>query len=579
VSHLFPLRPRHHTPTKVGKGENGHDPLPWGKVCALIVLASTAVIAPFFSIGYYPGTDVTFHVGFWFEMVRQWHEGIAYPRWAGQSMYGYGNPTMIFYPPLSRVLGGVLVACLPSRMALGAYAWLGLVLGGFGAFRLCRQVVDDRSSLVGAFAYVVNPYNLAVLYFRGALSEFLAAALFPWFISAVYGLGRKGKRNLVVTAVLIALLWLANVPAAVIANYAAAIFVVALAWVRRSKWLPGLLVLAEILGAGLAVFYLFPAWHQQPLITIGGLRLENSSSDFLFSKLSFRSLGGMLTTGFLWQVGVGGVVWFKARRLLTQRLDIFVALTAVLVVSALMCLPISSVLWRDGPFLSYVQFPWRWLFSLNLAVAFFIAAFLSQSRQHSNSVVAAFAYSILLILCMSAVRKRVVDWNEFTSPFKSGVIYDDAAYTPRAAGPLPEEGPLPAWLPSPRFALIDRKEEIRRYPVLHDLPIESAGLPIVSVQSWQTESRVFTVDSREPVGVRVRLFYYPGWHALVNGTEVEDVERDEHDAVVVRVPSGRSRIQLVFRSTPDEIWGMIVSGLVAILAMILMLPWSVPKRE
>ena len=216
------------------------------KVCALILLASTAVIASFFSVGYYPSTDVPFHVGFWFEVVRQWHEGIAYARWAGQSMYGYGNPTLIFYPPLSRILGGVLVACLPSRMALGAYGWLGLVLGGFGSFRLCREIFDDRSSLVAAFAYVINPYCLAVLYIRGALSEFLAAALFPWFILAVYRVDEKGKRSVAVLGLLIALLWLTNVPAGVIANYTAAIIVLVLAWVRRSKALLGLLLLAEI---------------------------------------------------------------------------------------------------------------------------------------------------------------------------------------------------------------------------------------------------------------------------------------------------------------------------------------------
>ncbi|HMD83177.1 MAG TPA: 6-pyruvoyl-tetrahydropterin synthase-related protein [Terriglobia bacterium] len=547
--------------------------VPRVKVCSLLALTATAVIASFFSVGYYPGEDVTFHMGFWFEVARQWHEGILYVRWAAQSMYGYGNPTMIFYPPMDRILGGALVACLPSRLALGTYAWLGLVLGGFGFFHLCREFFDDRSSLVAAFAYVINPYNLFVLYMRSALGEFLAAALFPWFILAVYRLAEKRKRSLPVLALLIALLWITNPPAGVIANYAAAIIVATLAWVRRSKSLLGLFLLAEILGAGLAAFYVVPAWRQQPLINVGNLRHVGLSADFLLSKLSIWALKNevLLTTGFLWQVAVGALAWFEARKVPPQRREIFVAFTTILVVSAFMCLPFSFIVWKYAPFLSYVQFPWRWLFPLNLAVAFFIAAALSQSERRSWLPVAACTYSLLLILSFSAVRKRALDWNAFAAPFQSGVIYDDEDYIPKAAGVYPEEGPRPTWLPSPRIAVLDGSGQDRPSLLSQETPAESANLTRFAVQSWQTESRIFTVNSPQPARVRVRLFYYPGWHVWVNGTEVEEVERDDHDAVVVRVPSGHSRVQLVFKNTPDETWGMIISALVAILVATLYL--------
>jgi hypothetical protein len=58
----------------------------------------------------------------------------------------------------------------------------------------------------------------------------------------------------------------------------------------------------------------------------------------------------------------------------------------------------------------------------------------------------------------------------------------------------------------------------------------------------------------------------------VNGAEVSPVERDEHDAVVVRVPPGHNQVQLVFKHTPDEIFGMIVSGAMALLVMGFLLP-------
>ncbi len=101
---------------------------------------------------------------------------------------------------------------------------------------------------------------------------------------------------------------------------------------------------------------------------------------------------------------------------------------------------------------------------------------------------------------------------------------------------------------------------------------DSVNLTKLAVQSWQTESRIFTVDSSQPARVRIRLFYYPGWHVWVNGSEIKEVERDAHDAVVVRIPSGHSHVLLVFKNTPDETWGMIISGLVAVLVADLALP-------
>ena len=100
---------------------------------------------------------------------------------------------------------------------------------------MAREFLDDRSSLLGAFAYIVNPYNLCVLYIRCAFAEFLAAALFPLLVLLVLRLTTKGKRSIAALAVCVAALWLTNIPAAVIANYLAAIVGVLLAVVRRSN--------------------------------------------------------------------------------------------------------------------------------------------------------------------------------------------------------------------------------------------------------------------------------------------------------------------------------------------------------
>ena len=558
----------------------------WVKVCALILLTATAVVAPLIFFEYYPGDDLYAHVSLWFETSRQWREGIAYPRWAGLAMFGYGEPSLLFYPPVSRILGGTLVSCLPSRMALGAYGWIGLALGGFSFFYLCRAFLGDHSSLVGAFAYVINPYNLYLLYFSCTLAEFLAAALFPFFVLAVLRLGEKGIRSTAALALMTALLWLTDVPAAVVANYTAAAVIIALALVRRSKSLLFFFVLAEALGAGLAAFYLFPAWHQQPLIDVAGAIFSSDPlQSFLlvggWYKHTLRSPLVILNVGFPWQVLVSGVAWLYARKFRSEQPVIAIALAMILMVSILMCLPASAPVWKYAPFLPYVQFPFRWLVPLNLAAVFFIAAALRQNGRRSWLTVAAFTYSLFFILSFSCLRNQVLRWEEFAAPFLSGAGTEETDdYIPLAVGNLKELGSLMRQWPSPRVLFLDRDEKDQASAAREErLPIATNGTGVISIRSWQTESRVFTVDSPEPVRVRVRLLYYPGWHVFVNGHEITRVEVDGHDAVVVRIPSGHNTVRLEFKTTPDEIWGGIISGVMAFLvsALFLIRP-AVPDR-
>lgn len=539
------------------------------RICVLILLTATAAVAPLISYGYYPGDDVAFHTSLWFETARQWREGILYARWAGQATFGYGNPAMVFYPPLSRILGGALAACLPLRMVLATYTWLGLVLGGFSFFYMAREFIDDRSSLVGAFAYIINPYNLEVVYIRCAFAEFLAAALFPLFVLAVFRLGAKGKRSIAMLALWIAVFWLTNIPAAIIANYLAALMVLALALLRKSKSLLASFVVAEVLGAGLAAFYLLPARVERPLIDVGQIFAWDPLANFLLMSTWYKDtswLRVMLNAGFLWEVVVGAVAWLSARKFWGERRDVSAALGAVLGCSTLMCISVSRLLWQYAPFLHYVQFPWRWLFPLNFAAVFFVAAAVMQIKRHSWLAVVACGCSLLIILSSFTVRKRVLNWEELAAPLLSGAPIEGAGdYIPRAAGYDADSG-VPPWVPTPRFVLLDHAEEDQQALA------GSTTLPDISIQSWKTESRVFTVDSSQPVQVRIRLFYFPGWHVLLNGTEVEDVERDAHDAVVVQVPSGHSRVQLEFKRTRDQTWGVIISFLVAILVVALSLP-------
>src|SRR5580704_17788451 len=200
-------------------------------VFVFIVLAATAVVTPMFFLGNASGHDFGFHLASWLDVAGQWREGIAYPRWAEWANWGFGEPRFIFYPPASWILGAALGTVLPWRMAPGAFIWLALVLSGVSMWRLAREWLPGSEATAAAVIFVVNPYQLVVVYYRSDLAELFASAIFPLLILGAGRMVRNGSReswrsgwgecseSVPLLAIAFAVIWLSNAPAAVIATY------------------------------------------------------------------------------------------------------------------------------------------------------------------------------------------------------------------------------------------------------------------------------------------------------------------------------------------------------------------------
>jgi len=146
-----------------------------------IAVAAFAVEVPFFFLGTPSGHDLEFHLYSWLDVLGQWKQGIAYPRWAALAHFAYGEPRFIFYPPASWTLGALLSAIFPWVVVSEIYIWLALLAAGVSMFLLARQWLDRRDATFAAVLYAVNPYHLLIVYWRSAFAELLAAALLPCF--------------------------------------------------------------------------------------------------------------------------------------------------------------------------------------------------------------------------------------------------------------------------------------------------------------------------------------------------------------------------------------------------------------
>ena len=255
-----------------------------------MLLAALLATLPLQLRGTSCGHDLSFHLLNWQEVATQWAHGTLRPFWAFHAAWNAGEPRFVFYPPLSWVLGALLGLVLPWGATPVAYTFVTLALCGLMMRALLRRFVPPSLAVAGACMYLANPYMLFVAYERSAYAELLAAAWMPLLL--LVALQKQIKP--ISLAVVVALLWLTNAPAAVIGSYTLLLLaLVRLAQVVRHNTPDRMtnlrsdatrLVAGYLLGLALAGFFLVPALAQRSLVQLAmamipGMRPRDS---FLF---------------------------------------------------------------------------------------------------------------------------------------------------------------------------------------------------------------------------------------------------------------------------------------------------------
>src|SRR5579875_1826325 len=519
------------------------------------------------------GHDFGFHMQSWMDAGAQMRRGDLLPRWAYSPAFNAGEPRFMFYPPLSWVLGSVLLLALPSEVVPAVFTILALTLAGWGMWALARRFAHAAGALLAAAVYLANPYMLFTAFERTAYAELLAAAWMPWLLRAALA----ERVQVLPVAVPLALLWLTNAPAAVMGTYALGLVVCLRAWLRwwRGRQsgtglrgvgsLVGPAVGGLVLGLALAGFYLLPAalerrYVQIAMAIIPNMRVEDN---FLFGHTGYGPHDVVLHTASVVALLVMGLTacalilaWWGGR---TQAVrehgrDVLTVLALLAAVIALLFIKVSLPAWHVLPELAFLQFPWRWLAVLGCVLGVGVALLIGRLR-----VPAAIWVGTALGIAALAGPVEI-------RPFREGCEAHELP-AERVALFAAQHGVGPTDEYTPSNADNDQlRWDDPAWWLTTDANAPGPGTvpnPAATIENYDEPPPLDqTVSGRAPMHLQVavpraedlvlNLRDYPAWAVTVNGARLPHLQRDD-GLIAVALPPGLDTVDVRWRRLPD-VW-------------------------
>jgi hypothetical protein len=541
----------------------------WLIALGVSILASLALLLPFFWLGSASGHDFEFHVASWLDVADQWKQGVLFPRWTAWTNYGFGEPRFIFYPPLSWILGAALSLILPISWVPGAFILLTQTLAGVSAFFLLRRLTGNTPAYLGAAFYAANPYALLVSYVRSDFAEQLACAIFPLLLLAALRLtGLLGEERSKLSAIPLfalpfATVWLCNAPAGVIASYSMAL-IFAWATLTQRSWKIALRGIAGLaLGFGLAGYYLIPAAYEQRWVNIGQALSSGllPAENFLFTRIAdvehtwfnwISSICALALVLLAAQTALASRRFANNTTLANASRPLWGALLLLGSVATLMMLRMTTTLWNLLPEMRFVQFPWRWMSILAVVCSCFLAAAVERRRGWLWFVLVA-----ILSFPLGYFLTQNTWWDPDEMSTQLAAIKTDTGYEG-----VDEYDPLgDDHLDLPKHAPLAA--------ILSDSSKNAHGKPTnakIQVEIWRTDNHKVLVECSAPARVALRLLNYPAWQVTVNGKTVKPEKPDDLDQMLVPIEAGKSEIQVRFVRTLDQTPGNALSLFSLLLA-------------
>ena len=453
-------------------------------------------------------------------------------RFLGRLNFGYGYPVANFlYPGFMYMATPLQILGFGFVNSVKLILILSMLGGGVFAFAWLSKLFDRTSAFIGALFFTYTPYHIFDLYKRGSVGEVLSIGILPFIFWQIE------RKSVFWIAIGVFLLILAH-------NTLAALFLILIlgymflnVYVSQLKnELISKYLAAALIGLGMASFFWIPAFYELRYTFFSNTQISQWASYFADIELIGLSTFAIFASIFI-------LIIFKKIEIKKHRLTVLFLVTGLS--SAFLATSVSSQVWNFLP-TSFIQFPFRILSLLVPSIAFLAACAVSVIKGRNKTILA----GVFVVLAFASSLP-------FLSP-KETFDKGEGFYSTNEATTTVKDEYMPRWIiqkPDKRF--VEKVEILEGDGKIEDLAYNSKNisLDVVSVNGGV---------------VRMNTIYYPGWKAKIDGQDILIDFGNERGVIDVKVPPGRSSLEVYFTETPVRL----ASDAISILAFFILIFWS-----
>jgi hypothetical protein len=341
---------------------------------------------------------------------------------------------------------------------------------------------------------------------------------------------------------------------------------------------------AAALGLALSGIYLVPAIYEQRWIDVReatnfGYRIQDS---WLFARHGMQALeqhdlelfkvSAIAVT--MVAVAIAGLFVNWLRRRLPGTQCWWTPLALIPVVVLLLQFPISMAIWEALPKLRFLQFPWRWLVTLEAPMGIFFASAIWVDRWRWRVVVLSACIVVFLAATITAGFNffQACDADDavwaMADVFHSGSGFEGAdEYAPPRASQslLAMNLPVACLTSSPATVLGQGPEgaDLEWSPDQKSCETTFASSPLRGKPA--SEHLNINAVTDHPGYLILRLRSYPAWQVTVNGKIVRALPERADGLIAVPVPQGSVNLAVNWITTSDILAGRWLSALALLL--------------
>jgi hypothetical protein len=550
--------------------------------------------------------------------------GEVFPAWSPDLYAGYGSPIFQFYAPLAYYAAEVPVLMGFNYATALKITWLlTLFASGVAMYRLASTYFSAWAACLGSVFYMVAPYRLIDMFIRHALAEHCA---FIWLPLIVWGTARfatnLSRGGFSVGAIASAALILThNVMALIGLPVCVAVALVFALSAEDGRLKPAtklwaLAGVVPLIGVGLAAFFWWSAitgralTYAEESLTGGYYDFHRhfvQAWQFIDTHWNFGTSGGDTGKEMPLQIGLPHLLAALAALVMVVagwqgqgkagRIRVVWSIVGLCVVAigAFMCCRWSQSIWQWVPLLRYVQFPWRFLGLVVFGSAMCatalgdrIADFVPLSRQQRSQPDKVFSRHPIVDRGSVSIVLVIIAMMGVYFPYYSRVFFftGDARtrsvvrVTAREVEAMQSSGVLIPFGLSMTAAELraikeratsgddflprDVKEKPTQPPT--DIAYAQGGRVIDVVRLHQNFYRS-RLEMSETGKAGLLQFWFPGWHARVDGVPVTTAPTGPQAIVSCDLPAGDHIVEFTYTAWPRRGVGIIISILSAVIGV------------